>query len=161
MTPEQAGQILAYCTQNWTSMTVGEHTADVWAEALAGTDAAYAQMAVRQLVRTDDKYPPTVARIISAARGIARGHDEYRAITSGRADRGRAAKAVAALNALYGQLDRPAHDHRRGRDACPSCSTSTDRLKIFAHEAADLLGDYGIRIDPDRAARFATEGQPG
>lgn len=160
MTPEQAGQILAYCAQNWPTMTVGEHTADVWAEALTTTDAACAQTAVRRLVQTDE-YPPTVAQIISAARGVARGHDEYRAITSGRVDRTRAAKAVAALNALYAQLDRPAHDHHQGAAACPACSTKADRMKVFAHEAADLLGDYGISIDPDRAARYAIDGQPG
>lgn len=160
MNREQAAQILAYCAQSWPTMSVGEHTVDVWAEALAMTAAHDAQTAVRQLVKTDD-YPPTVARIISAARGIAKGHAEYRAIGSGQTNRAESARAMAALNVLYAQMDRPAHDHHKGRDGCPACSTKADRLKVFAHEAADLLGDYGISIDPDRAARYAIDGHAG
>lgn len=160
MTPDQAAQILAYCAQNWPTMTVGDHTADVWAEAMATVDASHAQEAVRRLVQTDE-YPPTVARIISAARGIGRGHDEHRALPAPQGDARRSARAMAALNALYAQMDRPVHDHRRGAEACPACSTAADRLKLFADEAADLLGDYGIHINAHRAARYAIDGQPG
>lgn len=160
MNRTEAGQILAYCSQAWPTMSVGEHTAAVWAEALVTTEAADAQAAVQRLVQTDE-YPPTVSRIISAARGIAHGRSEYRELGSGQTNRAESARAMGALNALYAQMDRPAHDHHRGAEACPSCTTKADRLTLFADEAADLLGDYGIVIDPDRAARYAIDGQPG
>lgn len=160
MTPDQAARVLAYCAQNWPTMTVGDHTADVWAAALATVDAKHAQEAVRRLVQTDE-YPPTVARIISAARGIGKGHEEHRALPAPRGDMGRAARSIRALNALCARMDRPAHDHRRGVDACPSCSTKAGRLKAFAREAAGLSSDDGVTIDAEAAARYAIEGQPG
>lgn len=133
---------------------------DALARELATTDAGCAQDAVRRMIQTDE-YPPTVARIITAARGVAQGRDAQPALPSPRPDATRSARAMGALNALYAQMDRPAHDHHRGAEACPSCSTKADRLTLFADEAADLLGDYGIVIDPDRAARYAIDGQPG
>lgn len=162
MTPTEAAQILAVCAQAWPTMQdrIDEHTTGVWAEALATTDAGCAQDAVRRLIQTDE-YPPTVSRIITAARGVAQGRGTQPALPSPQPDRGRSAQAMRALNALYAQMDRPAHDHHEGRDACPACTTKADRLKLFTREAADLLADYGIHIDADRAARYAIEGQPG
>lgn len=160
MTPEEAGVILRYCSDAWPSMKIGEDTAVVWADGLAGIDAQDAMTAVRALAKAEE-WPPNLARVVHAARGVAKGHEARKALPRTRGGGHQAAQAVAALRALSGQMRRPDHDHRHGRDGCPSCATAADRAKLFAHEAADLLADYGIEIDPDRAARFATEGQPG
>lgn len=150
MTPEQAGQVLAYCVEAWPAMTIGNDTALVWADALRNIDAQDAHDAVRRLVTTDER-PPSIARVTAAARGIARGHDETHALPMAR-NRGQAAEAMKALNVLMAQFPRPDHDHRQGIDACPACSTRDDRMSRYVDAAADLLADYGIETDRRKPA---------
>jgi hypothetical protein len=141
MNPTEAAQVLAYFTQAWPSMSVGPHTAEIWAEALLGIDAQDAHTAARTLAKSDD-YPPSIARLIAAARGIAKGHETAKALPAPRRHGG--AKLLAAIQAYSAAVERPAHDHHRGPEHCPCCSTSAERLRQWDADMRVLLHEAGV-----------------
>lgn len=141
MTPAEAAMILSYCTEAWPTMTVGDDTAIVWADALAGIPAQDAHTAVRQLAKSDE-YPPSIARLITAARGIARGHETTKALPPPTRHGG--AKLLAAIQAYSAAVERPAHDHHRGVEHCPCCSTKAERLRQWDADMRVLLSEAGV-----------------
>lgn len=141
MTPAEAATILSYCTEAWPSMTVGDDTAIVWADALAGIDAQDAHTAARNLAKTED-FPPSISRVISASRGVAKGREATRALPAPRRHGG--AKLLAAIQAYADAVERPAHDHHRGVEHCPCCSTSNERLRQWDADMRTLLREAGV-----------------
>jgi len=133
--------VLSYCTEAWPTMTVGDDTAVVWADALAGIDTQDANTAARQLAKSDE-FPPSIARLIAAARGIAKGHETTKALPAPRRHGG--AKLLAAIQAYSRAVERPAHDHHRGAEHCPCCSTKDGRLRQFDADMRVLLHEAGV-----------------
>jgi len=140
--PIEAGQILSYFTEAWPTMNVGEDTAVVWADALRGIDAQDAHTAARRLVQSDER-PPSIARLIQAARGIAAGRMAHNALPAApRLPQSRSAKLMAAINAYWAAVERPAHDHHRGPENCPCCSTRDERLKTGIAETTEMIHEF-------------------
>jgi len=141
MTPTEAAIVLSYCAEAWPNMRIGDDTAIVWADGLAGVDAQDAHTAVRNLAKTDE-WAPSLARVITAARGIAASHMTHKALPApSRADN---ARVIRAIRAASEAVDRPAHDHRRGAENCPCCTTKDQRIKQFTSDTLGALREAGV-----------------
>lgn len=144
MTPFEASSILAYLVEAWPSMEVGEHTAEVWADALSGVDTQHAHTAARKLVKSE-QWPPSVARFLEVAREVKRAEDTDRQARAlgppPTTDRATAAGRMRGIRAGWDavQATRPKHDHKRGGANCPKCSTSAATVAEHAPEILDAI----------------------
>jgi hypothetical protein len=143
MTPEEVAIVLHYCAEAWPAMTVGDDTAIVWADALAGIDAQDAHTAARMLADTAD-YPPSIARLKATARQVMQRRQVASAPALPAPRRHGGAKLLAAIQAYAAAVERPAHDHHRGAEHCPCCSTSAERLRQWDADMRVLLHEAGV-----------------
>ena len=134
----QAGRILARCIATWPTMPVGDATSEVWAEALEHIDYDDAVTAVKVLGKSEE-WPPALARIVAASRGVAAGHEAQFALPAPKRDLHLNARCMEAINAYQATVKRPAHDHRRGDENCPCCSTAEERIATGTRESMQLV----------------------
>lgn len=109
----------------WPWAEIGDHTTEVWAQALRGADYGMAKAAMLRCVETDER-PPTVARLRAVIGDLsARQRADTAAIEAPKADRSLVAARFRAISDCWAAAreGRPEHDHRRGSEACPRCST--------------------------------------
>ena len=129
--------MLAYFAEAWPWAELGEHTAEVWADALVGVDGQQAHSAARRLVRSEER-PPSIRRFIDECKLVAREQrPALQAPTSSATDRRQAARRIGAIRAEFAAHDRPDHNHRHGPDQCPRCATSAR----FVAETSDAILD--------------------
>lgn len=142
MTPEQAGAVLTYVADAWpATMKLGDDTAAIWADALANIDYRDAQLAVRNLAKTDE-WAPAIARVVATARGITASRHTTPALGAGRNPR--AAAILAAIRAASDAVDRPAHDHHHGPENCPCCATKEQRINDYTTQTLGALREAGV-----------------
>ena len=143
MTPTEAATILSYCTEAWPTMTVGDDTAIVWADALSGIDAQDAHAAARMLADTAD-FPPSIARLKATARRVMQRRQVSSTPALPAPRRAGGKQLLAAIQAYSAAVERPAHDHRGGPENCPCCSTKDERLRQWDADMRVLLHDAGV-----------------
>jgi len=139
VTPVEAARVLAYFTAAWPWATVGEHTAEVWAEALAGVDPQDAHTAARRLAATEDR-PPSIARFRAEAAKATRDRTPALRAPSEAVDPATATRVAAAVRAGLTVAAKavPAHDHHQGAQSCPACTTRSERTH-HAPEITDAI----------------------
>lgn len=125
MTPAETLSVLAYFTAAWPWATVGEHTAEVWAEALTGVDAEHAHTAARRLARTEER-PPSIARFRAEVDKLDR--DKQPALTAGGSrpmtydESASVARAIRAGLTAAGVVGAPhGHQHHAGLNGASDC----------------------------------------
>lgn len=130
MTPVEVVGLLDVVAQAWPWVSIGDRTAEVWADALHGVDGQDAFTAVKRIIRTDER-PPTVARLLAVVGDIvARSAVDRRVLDAAPVQSDRVQARFRAINEGWAAVlgDRPKHDHRRGPGTCHRCETSAEFL---------------------------------
>ena len=168
MTPDEALGVMNAVADTWANFEPGENTAVMWAMKLANVDVRDAQAAVLQLAGTDD-WAPSIARVLTAARGIASSRATTPAL--GAAPNPSNARVIAAITAASAAVKRPAHEHRHkpigcpcgkslsradygtewewrivsvGWEHCPACTTKQERIASFEADVKSVLREAGV-----------------
>lgn len=154
MTPLEVVQILDYFQNAWPWVTLADHSAEVWADALADVDGPVGQKAARRLVQSEDR-PPSIKRFVDEARKLTR--DALPALPAGHetSDRAEAARRIRAIRIGMTEAAKevPAHSNHDsfGGANCPACSTRSEREHVGTLVAAairsELEGESGAWED--------------
>lgn len=149
MTPELAAGVLAYAASVWTNADLPETAVHAWADATGDIDPTAAHTAMRRLAQTSE-FMPTIARFLAEVRLVNREHARP-AIAAGpipHSTRREASARMRALKDAWSQAaqGRPPHDHKRGDEACPACSTTDDWLTEHAADIAAVLREHPVGV---------------
>lgn len=147
MNPTVAARTVAQMASIWPHAAIADHTVEAWADATPEVEPQIAADAMRRLALTEN-YPPSIARFMAEVRLIAREHAQP-AIATGplpHSTRRQAADRIAALKVAWNTASkgRPDHDHRKGDNLCPRCSTSDQWLSDNAPEIAAVLREFPV-----------------
>jgi hypothetical protein len=143
MNRDETGVILAYATETWPNMQLGDNAVTIWTNACGALDATDALEAMIVLTKRLT-WPPTPAELIAETRNQTRRHEPQttsRQLEAGPPENtgGRMGRMKQAwLTAL---ADRPDCDHRHPDTPCPRCETRWDFLGSQPTSRTGALGD--------------------
>jgi len=125
--PQTAAAVVKAITEAWPYVETSPDAVVVWADAAPHVEHATAGVAIRRLVRTEER-PPSIARFLAECRLIEREKaTPYTAIGPGtHTSRAQAAQNISLLRTFWksAAAGRPEHDHKKGDHLCPACTTS-------------------------------------
>jgi hypothetical protein len=143
MTTESTTALLAYLVEAFPTMPLGEHAVEVWADSLGNVEVADCRNAAHRIAR-EDTFPPSIARVRAVASDFARRRESEYQLPAARSDSVKGKRLLAAIQAYAAAVERPAHDHHRGVEHCPCCSTSAERLRQWDADMRVLLHEAGV-----------------
>ena len=151
MTPLETVQVLDYFQNAWPWVTLGDHSAEVWAEAAIDVDVTIGQKAAKRLVQSEDR-PPSINRFLLECKKLTR--DAQPALTAGpvlgTVTRS-AAHRIRAIRLGMVAAAKEVPEHRNhdlfGGGNCPACSTRHEREHVGSLVAAAIRAELnGARV---------------
>jgi hypothetical protein len=139
----ETATVLAYATEVWPRMQIGDNAVNVWANACHHLDAMDAVTAIESLAQRMT-WPPVPAELIAEVNNLTRRRDPE--TTSRQLDAGPPENTSGRMGRMKrAWLDalaaRPECNHKQPDTPCPRCTTRWDFLGSHPTSKTGQLGD--------------------